>query len=207
MQKSKIVTLLKQRLGNREDLDIAQRIDEELDIAQYELERMSEFVPWFLLVETSGLAEPGYAKFMELPGFLEEWEEGTVYFAGESLEKGDYGKLVQLYKDTVGPPERYAMVGDTVFLFPVPDAEYEVTVWYYKEDEAPSNVDSSEENLWMKNAANWLLAKTGVNMSSYIRDENAFALFSADLQRAEVSAYKRHISAVEDSVSRNMGDE
>jgi hypothetical protein len=208
MIKSKMVTLLKQRLGNREDLDIEQRIDDELDMAQYELEHFGDFTPWFLLSSQQTVALTAGIQAVSIPtDMIAEWEEGVLFYEGTPLTKYDFAELEgKYYESENGPPEAYSLVDDTFIVFPVPDDAYMLRYRYYARDTEPSNVGDDEENKWMKHAANWLLAKAGVGLSSYIKDEQALALFSADLQRAEVAVYKSHIRRVEESVERNMGD-
>lgn len=207
MIKSKIVSLIKMRLGNRTDTDIDARIDAELDMAQYELEHFGDFTPWFLLSENATYTLTPTEQRVPLPAdMLQEYEEGALFYGYDPLTKYDYDALVAKFRDSTGSPQGYALVDNYFIVFPIPDAAYNITMKYYQVDTAPSAVLTSGENKWMKNAAQWLLAKTGSAIARFIKDADATALFLADEQKAQAAVYKTHIDRAERNVDRQMGD-
>lgn len=208
MIKSKLVDLIKMRLGNRTDTDIDARIDAELDMAQYELERFGDFTPWFLLSETARYTTtPGESRVPVPADMLQEYDDGALFYDGRPLTKHDYDSLMVAYRGSSGAPVAYALVDDYFMLFPAPDDFYEVSMIYYQADTAPSSVASGAENKWMKNAAHWLLAVAGQRVARFIKDAQAAQEFTADMQLAAAQVYKQHIARMEANVDRRMGDE
>jgi hypothetical protein len=208
MIKSKLYDLIKMRLGNRTDTDIDTRIAAEMDMAQYELEHHGDFTPWFLLSEDATYAVTAAEQRVPIPAdMLQEFEDGALFYGYDPLVKYDYDALVEKFQNSVGPPKAYALVNDYFIVFPVPDAAYNVRMKYYKTDTLPSVVLTSAENLWMKNAAHWLIAKTGSAIARYIKDADATALFLADEQKAQAAVYKIHIDRAERNLDRQMGDD
>jgi hypothetical protein len=207
MIKSKAIDLIKMRLGNRTDTGIDARIDAEMDMAQYQLERSGDFTPWFLLSETARYTTtPGESRVPIPTDMLQEYEEGALFYDGRPLKKYDYDALSVAYRNVTGAPEAYALVDDYFLIFPAPDDYYEISMKYYQEDTAPSDLLSSGENKWLRNAAHWLIAATGSAVARFIKDAEAVALFAADEQKAATAVYKQHIDRAERNVDRQMGD-
>jgi hypothetical protein len=136
-----------------------------------------------------------------------EYEEGALFYNGKPLTKHEYDALTVAYRDAVGAPEAYALVDGYFLLFPAPDDLYQINMKYYQEDAVPSSLTDTGENKWLKNAAQWLLATTGVAVARFIKDADAVALFAADEQKAATAVYKQHIDRAERNVDRRMGDE
>ena len=208
MIKSKVVDLIKMRLGNRTDPGIDTRIGAELDMAQYVMERFGDFTPWFLLSETARYTTtPGESRVPVPTDMLQEYEEGALFYDGEALTKYDYDALVEKYGVAEGEPEAYALVDDYFIVFPVPDDFYQLSMKYYQEQAAPSTLADGDTSVWLKNAADWLLAKAGAAAARFIKDAEAVALFTADEQAAAARVYKVHIDRAERNTERRMGDE
>lgn len=208
MIKSKVIDLIKMRLGNRTDTGIDDRINAELDMAQYELERFGDFTPWFLLSETATYTTTVGERRVPIPtDMLQEYEEGALFYNYAPLTKHDYDALVARFTDEEGAPQAYALVDDYFILFPLPDDAYVLDMKYYRQDAVPSSVAADGENKWLKNAADWLLAKTGVAIARFIKDEGAAALFASDEQQATARVYKQHIDRTERNTDRQMGDD
>lgn len=208
MIKSKVVSLIKMRLGNRQDAGIDARIDEELDMAQYELERFGDFTPWFLLSETATYTVNASERRVPIPtDMLQEYEEGALFYDYNALVKYDYDALVAKFRDSTGAPQAYALVDDYFIIFPLPDASYTLEMKYYQMDTVPSEVATGGENKWLKHAADWLLAKTGKAIARFIKDEGAATLFADDESRATARVYKQHVDRAERNVDRQMGDD
>lgn len=208
MIKSKVVDLIKQRLGNRTDPDIDSRIDAELDMAQYELERFGDFTPWFLLSETASYTVSAGENRVPVPtDMLMEYEEGALFYAGTPLEKYDYDALEANFYGQTGSPQAYALVDDYFLVYPVPDDAYTVSMKYYAMDAVPSGLAADAENKWLKNAAHWLMSKAGQAVARYIKDGEAATQFEKDEAKAVTAVYKIHIDRAERNVFRRMGDE
>lgn len=212
MIKSKILTAIRQRLGNRTDSGIDTLIDSELDFAQYELER-GPYQPWFLLSEDSTASTTALEPRLQLPSdFLAEYEEGALYYRdSDSIDnemvKDDLDNLKNTYKEeAAGEPERYAIVGDYYYLFPTPLTTYTMLMKYYQSNTLPSDTLSTAENLWMKHAADLLTSMAGARVAAYLKDTEAAALFEADRVRAATRLYTVHVAREEANRSRYMGE-
>lgn len=208
MIKSTVVGLIKMRLGNRTDTDIDARIDAELDASQYELERFGVFTPWFLLsTETSYTLTAGVDTVSIPTDMLQEYEEGALYYEGLPLLKHDQDYLSEKFHNAEpGAPVAYALVNDVYQVFPTPDIGYSLTNRYYQMDTVPSLVASDAENKWMKHAADWLLAKTGMAIARFIKDAEALARFAEDEDKASKRVYLQHIDRAERNSPRKKGD-
>lgn len=208
MIKSTVVGLIKMRLGNRTDTDIDTRIDSELDMAQYELEQFGLFTPWFLLSDTTTLntvvGNPQVAVPVDM---LQEYEEGALFYDGLPLAKHDEDYLSQRFFEAEnGPPQAYALSGEYFVLYPTPDAVYPLTMKYYQKDTVPSSLAAGDENLWLKHAADWLLAKAGAQIARFIKDAEAQKLFAEDVQTASDRVYTKHVDRAERNSPRAKGD-
>lgn len=208
MIKSKVVDLIKMRLGNRTDPGIDARIDAELDMAQYVLEHFGDFTPWFLLSETATYTTtPGESRVTLPPDMLQEYEEGALFYNDEALTKYDYDALMERYGSSEGEPEAYALVDDYFHVFPAPNDFYQLKMKYYQEQPVPSSLGDADTNVWFKHAADWILAKAGSAVARFIKDAEATTLFTADEQAAASRVYKVHIDRAERNTERQMGDE
>ncbi len=208
MIKSKVVELIKMRLGNRTDTGIDARIDAEMDAAQYELERFGVFTPWFLLSETASYTTaPGEARVPIPADMLQEYEEGALFYNGLPLVKHDQDYLSErFYNAEPGAPSAYALVGEYFVLYPVPDDAYAISQKYYQMDTVPSALGDSDENSWLKHAADWLLAKTGMAIARFIKDAEALARFTEDEDTASKRVYLQHTDRAERNSARVKGD-
>jgi hypothetical protein len=208
MIKSKVVDLIKSRLGNRTDTGIDAKIVAELDAAQEALERFGDFTPWFLLSETATYTTVVGESRVPIPDdMLQEYEEGALFYLGEVLDKYEYDALRSKYYGLSGAPEAYALVNDYFILFPTPDAAYSIDMKYYMKDALISTISDTGENRWLKEASSWIIARTGTAIARFIKDTEAAALFASDEQRAQTDVYKRHIDRMERNVDRQSGDE
>jgi len=208
MIKGKVIDLIKSRLGNRTDTGIDEKINLELDAAQYELERFGVFTPWFLLGEnatyTTTIDEPR----VPIPtDMLQEYEEGALYYNGLPLVKHDQDYLSERFENAEpGAPRAYALVNEYFELFPTPDDAYLINMKYYRMDTAPSDVALDGQNKWLKNASDWLLAKTGLAVARFIKDAEAQTLFAEDEDKASKRIYLMHVDRAERNSPRKKGD-
>lgn len=208
MIKSKVVDLIKMRLGNRTDTDIDARIDQELDAAQYELERFGVFTPWFLLGENATYTTTADERRVPIPtDMLQEYEEGALYYNGLPLVKHDSDYLSErFYNAEPGEPKAYALVNDYFELYPMPADAYQINMKYYRVDTVPSAVAADAQNRWLKNAADWLMAKAGLAVARFIKDADAQTLFAADEDKASKRVYLIHVDRAERNSPRKKGD-
>jgi len=188
MYRSEAINLISSRLGQRSGLD--NQIKTEMLLAQTELER-SPWLPWFLLAEDTNLTTVAEQRTVDVPSdFLMEYEDIPIYLTdtdGEEyqLTKDDYDALASdTYIEDSGRPTHYDLVGAKWYFFPEPDAAYSLRVFYYA---AAQTLDQEEdlENAWLAYAPDLLIAKTGLAMARFLRDNAAIQLFAADLQKAE----------------------
>lgn len=208
MNKSKVIDLIKSRLGNRTDTGIDAMINQELDAAQYELERFGVFTPWFLLGETASYTTTIDEPRVPIPtDMLQEYEEGALFYDGWPLIKHDPDYLAMRFQGAMsGPPSAYALVNDYFVLYPAPDAAYTLSMKYYRVDTVPSDVALDGQNKWLKNAADWLMAKTGLAVARFIKDAEAQTLFAEDEDKASKRIYLMHVDRAERNSPRKKGD-
>lgn len=199
MTRSEAISLIAGRLGERTGLETW--IGTEMDACQqFDLER-GETLPWFLLTKApiaTAADDPDYT----VTGFLREDDEGGLWCPDEDgrlrlMKKDDYSilKADDALQDT-GRPSHYALKGLLFYLFPVPDAIYNLELHFYKADTIPGD---AETNNWLTYAADVLVASTGYRMARHLRDKDAVALFKEDLLQARARLLK------EDTARRHAG--
>ena len=184
MIKSAIIETIKNRLGQRTDLDTF--ITTELDLQQETaLQRNGRIVPWFLESEVYTHSTTASDEKLALPtGFVAEKEDGGLflYQSGEDepytkLIKCDYDDAVLEYGDTVGVPKVYSLSGIYIRVRPIPDAVYSLKQIYFLEDTLPSVVALGSYNNWMRYAPDVMIAQLCVQLATfYIQDFNLAAL-------------------------------
>lgn len=207
MIKSKVVDLIKSRLGNRTEPGLDTRINNELDQAQYECENHGDFTAWFLLSESASYSTTAGEQRVPIPtDMIMEYEEGALFYNGTPLEKYEYEALRKKYYGLEGEPEAYALMGDYFYIFPTPDATYSIDMKYYQQDTLCSVTADDAENLWLAKAADWLLAKAGLAIARYIKDTEAAALFTADEAKAMTRVHKVHVRWLEENINRTSED-
>lgn len=212
MIKSKFIDLLKLRLGSREDSDMDALITAEAGQVQIELEQ-GQFQPWFLYAEEA-MATVASVRTADLPPtFLAFNPEDTDYAVSYLTPEGTYqpilvedrGRLENYYGIEEGTPTHFVVDAEALSVYPIPDAAYVFRIFGFFSDENFDALDLGEENKWLKNAGDWLLAKTGARIARYIKDKDAAAAFAADEQLAFNRVYTRHVAWMESIQSRTMG--
>jgi hypothetical protein len=212
MIKSKFIDLLKLRLGSREDSDMDALIVAEAGQVQIELEE-GQFQPWFLYAEDT-IATIASARTVDLPAtFIAFNPEDTEYAVSYLTAEGNYqpiiaedrGRLENYYGIDEGTPTHFVVDVEMLSIYPIPDAVYTLRLFGFFSDENFDVLDLGEENKWLKNAGDWLLAKTGARIARYIKDKDAAAAFAADEQLAFNRVYTRHVAWMESVQSRTMG--
>lgn len=208
---SAAITLLKFRLGSRTDADLDTLIPIEMGEAQFELERGGE-PPWFLLKASGAWATTPGVRGVAVPGdFLLEFDDEALRVEDSAgnllpLEKGNYKESLTYWGTSQGVPSGYALVGQEIRLFPIPDAIYQLSTVYFGADVSPTTLTSGQTNLWLTWGADLLLARTGRRMATYLRDSELVKVFSGEevlaLTRIRVETEARN----EANRSRSKGD-
>lgn len=187
-------------LGNRTDLDA--QIGVQLQRAQRALEEDAALqkLPFLLSEYTRTNTTAGEERVALPVDFLGEYDEGTLWIYDatlsdpwKELEKGWLEELKAYYVGE-GEPKEYALSGGYFRLFPTPDDAYELRMLYWQRQ--PTLVNLGDTNAWLTEAADLLIAETGVRTAKYVRDAAALKMFAADRQVAYDRAM-RMISARE----------
>ena len=212
--RAEITDVIAQRLGNR-GAALDTQIVVELQQAQRELEAMPE-LPWFLASKDTSKSTAANTQTVTLPtGWLMEHEEEGLWVIDASgkyweLTKDDYRNARRedfltndAEGDATGLPERYTILGLTLYLFPTPDAVYSLELNHYNDDTTLSA--DSTENQWGLYASDVLIGKAGMAMSRFARDEGALQLFTADYQQARQRMLWQNVERSEINRDRKMG--
>lgn len=185
MTRDEAVALVKQGLGFKTAMDSA--IITTMKACQTNLE-LGPTKPWFLLSEDATYTTVAGERRIPLPpDFLEEYEEGAIYYAptdGDEipLTKDISEQLRSVYASTSsGTPEAYALVGNYFQLYPTPDDAYLLRMKYYQR---ATILNSNLENEWLKWAPNILIGQAGSQIAAGIRDWKAKETFDSMAQGA-----------------------
>lgn len=181
MTRDEAVEFIKEICGYRQTGDTT--IIKMLERAQNELQRGPTF-PWFLLSERSMILTTADDERIPLPtDFLGEYEDDGIWLRVDEddqeqdilLDKDDADVLRKLYTNTSGQPVAYSKDGTYFRLYPIPDAEYQLRMMYYKK--GPSLLSGNIENNWLKYSPNSVIGKAGFWYASTLRDQEAKATF------------------------------
>lgn len=141
-----------------------------MELAQASLERES-LLPAFLLAEDATLTVAAGISTLGLPtGFIRESEYGGFFRYDDStadpwirLNKGMYNTL----KDagyTTGILSSYALVGQTIHLFPTPETSTTLKMMYYRSGGSLTN--NTATHPWLVHAPEILLHETAARIDS-----------------------------------------
>lgn len=208
MTKAELLQLLGWRLGDRDDMDA--RAEAELPFVQDFVLEAKEWLPWFLLKETSALVVTLGSRVVQFPDdFLLEVEEGHLYLTqgGEivkELVKMDFDTALRKYPGD-GEPVAYSVMGEAIQLFPIPNEARGLYLPYFGKDERLTGTGSPK---WLQHASDVVLAELGkILAEKHIKDANAAAGFAADAQAAWTRLYHKHIAMQEVNNSHAMNKE
>lgn len=211
---SEAQAVLKGRLGNYSSTALDAAIITEMNLAQRDLMEQGKFKPWFLLTESSTAVNTVDEERLSVPlDFITEWEEGALKWKEQTesvyidLEKDDYDFLRARYHraDTQGSPKGYALANDNFLIVPVPTKVYDWKMRYYAHQ--PPNLVPGDENAWLKNAASWLIAETGIIIANnYVRDKMAAQGFLAMKTEAMARLRDHDVGRAEANRERMMGE-
>jgi hypothetical protein len=197
MTRDEAVTLLQSRLSRSNDTTIASSIVLEMRFVQEQILEKSATLPWFLISDSINLSTTSGSELMAVPtnvgsvtgrDFLRELEQDSMYIQDPidltwiQLEKDDLNALHNYYGDLTGQPKKYALINGYYHLFPIPDAVYAIkTRVYLREPRLTTNI----ENKWLSEAADLLIAETGIFMAeNYLRDAGIVASFRDAVMQA-----------------------
>lgn len=180
MTRDEGVALIQEQLAFKTTL--ASSIVTYMQLAQTTLEK-SPTKPWFLESAPTPLVSVAETELITLPtGFICEMEDQDLLFTDEdyideALIKEDYNKLKRYYKGSEpGVPEYYALLHESIALFPTPDIVYNFSWRFYKADTA---LTTNVENNWLKEVPLLLLGSTGIMIAGGpIRDKVAMDIFN-----------------------------
>lgn len=173
------------------------RLDNTTDIVT-EMQNTQEFLettlrPWFLLNERVLLTTVASTQTVALPSdflgpsrdptedlFIEE-DDGTLT-ALERVNRKD------ITGNEEGKPSCYALRISDIFLYPIPDAAYNLRYTYYAKDQV---LDTNIENKWLKYAPFLLIGETGKRIAAALRSDAAMQVFSQMALEAAVAMRRR----------------
>lgn len=218
MTPNAMVNMIKARLANSNDSTLDSLIIDVANLVQERLEQSQE-LPWFLFADTNvdgtNLTTVASTETVALPAdFIREDEENEyVLFVQDTtaadtwvpLIRESYNKAKAL-RTGEGRPEYYEILGTNLYLRYIPDAAYTLRLLYFKRDD--DIVAGTTENLWMKYAADWVLAETGLIMASdYVVMPAIAQHFREEAQRAQMHTYRETVARQEAGYMRSMGED
>lgn len=203
--------LIKGRLGNFTSSALDTMILNEMNHAQQFILEGGDFHPWFLLTETSDALATADDERLPVPDdFIIEWEEGCLSWKETTasvytcIEKDDYDFLQGRY-GLAGNPKGYSLAGDNFLIVPQPTQILNWRMRYFAKQ--PLSVNSGDENVWLKNAGDWLVAEAGLVMANnYVRDKVAAAGFLAMRTEARARLRDLDVAKAEANRERMMGE-
>ena len=209
-----ILTLLMSRLGNKTEAELRATCLLEMQLAQETVLEGGPTLPWFLIESEYALATVANERYIDLPAdFLREVDDGEkplMYIPSDgsdkiALVKKSFAEAMEHYGSTaVGAPEVYALKGDRIAVFPLPNDAYDLELDYFKS--ATAAADNSVENVWMKWASDLLLAVTGeVVAMQHLQDPELGMTFTAMKGVAQDRLARLDTAREEANRDRSMG--
>lgn len=169
-----IIDLISFRLGNRKGLDT--QIVSEINLLQIKEERSGRDLPWFLEVRDDPLIVPTSQSKAVPTGFL------RMISVFKTTTEYDKVPREKLKLEGAAGCSLFAISKSTLYL---PDEDTDsvtLDIDYYKEDTVLS--DSADTNGWTNNAPDILISAAGAKIAKFLRDVEAFQLFTEDLGAA-----------------------
>lgn len=124
-------------------------------------------MPWFLLTERiTDAASADEERVARPDDWLADVENGELWVVNDDgeefwLEKGEVNALRRLYGEAdAGLPTAFTFDGYYYRLFPTPDADYDVKMQYFKQDDVLS--DGGDTNLWLTHASDVLVGRAAL---------------------------------------------
>lgn len=206
MDRDTVVARVHKRLGNRSGLDTD--IRNEIQLTQETLEHGIE-LPWFLKTNDATLVTVASVATVALPtDYLRDIDENPLWIQDTTglwnivtKERLDVLKA-KVYETDPSLPRNYALFGESVHLFPTPDAVYPLDFYYYGADTV---VTSNIENQWLKYAPNLIISSVGLEIAAYSRDAEALAYFTPKVVNAVDLLLRENVSRDEAGMKPTMG--
>ena len=209
------VDILMGRLGSRNSTVLRQSIIDEMVFVQENVLEGRPELPWFLLTDTVSINTVADTVSVATPtGFLMEWEEGELFLqetdgSETALIKDDWDLLKsETLLDGTGKPTHYDLAGDNFLFRKTPDAVYEIQQRYYKSALSLAGVygDAANiENAWLKDASDWIIAETGVVVSSQrLQSDKMAQMFMKQSDLAMKRVMTKHVARIESNKIRKM---
>lgn len=176
-----------------------------LKLAQTTLEG-APVKPWFLLQKDAALLTVAATPSVTLPtDFLEETEDGVLRYVPDDLtdgevdlKKDDYDVLRKNFFDSstgtteTGSPEAYALFGSLLYIFPTPDAIYDLLLDHWKR---ATVLSSNVENAWLLWTPKLIMGEAGKLIAGGpLRDQLALPIFSSWAAEGEALLHRQNIS-------------
>lgn len=187
---SAYIDLLMQRLGSRTSTTLRATVVNELNVQKDILEAGS-FLPWFLRKTATVAVVAGTATYNLPTGFIREIDGERLSIVDASntkrlMTKRQMEQLQQLEveNNSSGVPLRFALIGSTFSIWPVPLASYTITIPHFQRTASITDTTGSI-NTWFSNAAELLLGMAGAVVSEFhTRDKAATQSFLSLAARA-----------------------
>ena len=206
MLRDDLISLLGWRLGDRDDM--RERAIAEMQYAQeYQLEA-NIWLPWFLEVDSVGLAATAGVQYMDLPvDFLREIEGHfpAVITGGQTIRLIKADKTTAgIWEPGTGIPKYYSITGDRMNFFPTPDQNYSIE-WRYYGKSTPIH-STNEPTPWLVHAGDLVLALVGQAIAGkHVRDTKIAGEFANDAVLAWARLDGANLERREVNLERAMG--
>ena len=195
------------RLGNRTDL--ADVIEREIRFAQEREELDPTIDPWFLVQESTLVLEADEQKLALPVNYNREEDDSEILISIDSKKwakvvKKDYDDALEVFDGNLGMPQYYCTRGVDVYLFPIPDKQYQLRFPYIKHDTVLSTSPEELSNLWLTNSPFVIVAKAGIALAQSLKNKTALKDFVADhtVARTELQNASVHRNDVNRQLSR-----
>lgn len=209
MIRSDAVIRIQDALGfsSRQSAKIILRLQE----AQRDLER-GKTLPKFLLQEAQALVLASGTHSTVLPtGFLRVDDDNLPYFFPTSSTHPTRISIKRSYQDafdanyetTPQGPKVAVITRTTIDFINTAPATYNLVWNYYKA--ADILTTDNTENVWLANAADWLIGFAGLRMARDVRDPVAQATFQTMMAEGRAACFGEIIAAEESSGPLVMG--
>jgi hypothetical protein len=191
MLRSEAITIIKRGLGFRQTQDSA--IVAALKQVQRDLEAGKTLPNWMLVFDASIAVTAGTAVATLPAGFLRVHEDYPLYWTNSEnarvfIPRRNYTEAYQAFvasgsEDDAATvmssgsyPQVYVQRNKTTIEFiPTPTVTFTAFVTYYK---AGTILDSDVENVWLANAANYIIGLAGMQVAGDLRDAGALQKFT-----------------------------
>lgn len=214
MTGAQALNLLMARLGNRTNTTLRANCLLEMNLVQSATLEGGPLLPWFLITTDATLALSVGVRELTLPtNFLRELDEGgRIEIKNSDLEwktmtKGEYQELLVHWEEetTSELPLDYALLGTQIAVFPLPEVASPIRMRYL--GTGATIADDAVETVWLKYAADLVIAETGIIVASkHVReDPQKVKEFRDDRDKAYARLLAANTARAEANLNRRMG--